>query len=400
MSKVLFIGGPGEGHVNPTLPLVKELVQRGEEVVYFCADDYEAKIRATGAEFRSFPNFLKNVRQEDIGHFLELIVLLLDSVPQVVPHVLDQIQGEQYDYVIHDSLFGWGRLISQVLGLPSVNSSTSFASTGKMPKMFGQTKMQKFKDLLTGGKYIPTIKRKSRELAAQYNVPVPTIDQIFYQKGELNLVYISEEFQPDHHRLQDHVFVGPSIREKQADADFPFEQLNGRPLVYVSMGTVLQSHSFFHVCIGALAGLNCQVVMSVGKQADLRQFADAPTNFIIRSYVPQLELLEHTSVFVTHGGMNSTMEALFNDVPLLVVPHAADQPMVAARIIDLECGTAIAKDKVTPANLRTAVERLLQDSGYKQSAARIGETLRSSGGYLKAVDEIEKWKARQSLVKS
>lgn len=400
MSKVLFIGGPAEGHVNPTLPLVKELVQRGEEVVYFCADDYEAKIRATGAEFRSFPNFLKGVRQEDIGHFLELIVLLLDSVPQVVPHVLDQIQGERYDYVIHDSLFGWGRLISQVLGLPSVNSSTSFASTGKMPKMFGQTKLQKFKDLLTGGKYIPTIKRKSRELAARYNVPVPTIDQIFYQKGELNLVYISEEFQPDHDRLQDHVFVGPSIREKQADADFPFEQLDGGPLVYVSMGTVLQSDSFFHVCIEALADLNCQVVMSVGKHADLRQFADAPGNFIIRSYVPQLELLEHTSVFVTHGGMNSTMEALFHDVPLLVVPHAADQPMVAARILDLECGTAIAKDNVTSANLRTAVERLLQDPGYKQSAARIGETLRSSGGYRKAVDEIEKWKVRQSLVKS
>ena len=32
MSKVLFINGSVHGHINPTLPLVKELVHRGEEV--------------------------------------------------------------------------------------------------------------------------------------------------------------------------------------------------------------------------------------------------------------------------------------------------------------------------------------------------------------------------------
>ncbi|MBL0385124.1 glycosyl transferase [Tumebacillus sp. ITR2] len=398
MSKVLFIGGPGEGHVNPTLPLVKELIRRGEEVVYFCSEEYREKITETGAEFRAYADFLHGKRPEDIQHFLEFILLLLDSSQQVIPDILQQVQGEQYDYVIHDSLFGWGRLISQVLKVPSVTSSTSFASTGKPPKMFGQTKMQKVKDLLSGGKYIPSINRKSKQLASCYGIPVPSIDHIFYQKGDLNLVYMSEEFQPDRHRLKgEYVFVGPSIGEKRGDVEFPFEKLDGRPLVYVSIGTVLKSNSLFQQCIEAFSDLECQVIMSVGRNTDLRQFEHAPHNFLIRPYVPQLEILKRTDVFITHGGMNSTMEALAFHVPLIVVPQTSDQPMVAARIIDLGCGVGIAKNAITPSRLRSAVERLLQDSTYKKSAERIGDSLRSSGGYRRAADEIEKWKVRLSI---
>lgn len=111
----MFIGGPGEGHVNPTLPLVKELIHRGEEVVYFCSEEYREKITETGAEFRAYADFLHGKRPEDIKHFLEFILLLLDSSQQVIPDILQQVQDERYDYVIHDSLFGWGRLISHVL---------------------------------------------------------------------------------------------------------------------------------------------------------------------------------------------------------------------------------------------------------------------------------------------
>lgn len=258
--------------------------------------------------------------------------------------------------------------------------------------------MQKVKDLLSGGKYIPSISRKSKQLARCYGIPVPSIDQIFYQKGDLNLVYISEEFQPDRHRLQgEYVFVGPSIGEKRGDVEFPFEKLDGRPLVYVSLGTVLQSDALFHQCIEAFSDLECQVIMSVGRNTDLRQFEHAPQNFFIRPYVPQLEILKHTNVFVTHGGMNSTMEALAFHVPLIVVPQTSDQPMVAARIIDLGCGVGIAKHAITPSRLRSAVERILQDSTYQKSAEQIGESLRAAGGYLRAVDEIEKWKVRLSI---
>jgi len=41
LARVLFINGGSEGHVNPTIGVVQELISRGEEVVYFSIEDFE-----------------------------------------------------------------------------------------------------------------------------------------------------------------------------------------------------------------------------------------------------------------------------------------------------------------------------------------------------------------------
>ncbi|MEB8957913.1 glycosyl transferase, partial [Bacillus cereus] len=58
MANVLVINFPGEGHINPTLAVVSELIQRGETVVSYCIEDYRKKDEATGAELRVCENFL------------------------------------------------------------------------------------------------------------------------------------------------------------------------------------------------------------------------------------------------------------------------------------------------------------------------------------------------------
>ncbi len=54
MSKVLFFSLPLQGHTNPSLPLVKELVRRGEEVTYYSLEPLRSAIEQTGATFRSY----------------------------------------------------------------------------------------------------------------------------------------------------------------------------------------------------------------------------------------------------------------------------------------------------------------------------------------------------------
>ena len=56
MAKILFFNIPAYGHVNPTLPVVTELVRRGHQLVYYNADTFEQAIKATGAEFRAYPH--------------------------------------------------------------------------------------------------------------------------------------------------------------------------------------------------------------------------------------------------------------------------------------------------------------------------------------------------------
>jgi UDP:flavonoid glycosyltransferase YjiC (YdhE family) len=65
MSRVAVTGMPAAGHVNPTLPVVRELVRRGHDVVYYDDEEFRRPIEATGAEFRAYPPAV--ITAEDIA---------------------------------------------------------------------------------------------------------------------------------------------------------------------------------------------------------------------------------------------------------------------------------------------------------------------------------------------
>ena len=131
MARVLFINGGSEGHINPTIGVVQELISRGEEVVYFSIEAFRERIEKTGATVRTFDGqkFIKAFISGGRNYLLERINGLLLTADIVIPSVLEQIEGEHFDYIIHDSMFGCGRLLAQILKLPAINSCTSFAQT-------------------------------------------------------------------------------------------------------------------------------------------------------------------------------------------------------------------------------------------------------------------------------
>jgi UDP:flavonoid glycosyltransferase YjiC (YdhE family) len=104
--------------------------------------------------------------------------------------------------------------------------------------------------------------------------------------------------------------------------DFPWERLTGEPLIYASMGTILNGRlDVFRIIVAALAkheGL--QLVLSMGDQVDPEQIGPVPSNAIIVKQAPQLELLKQTSVCITHAGLNTVLESLAQGVPQLAIP--------------------------------------------------------------------------------
>ncbi len=149
-------------------------------------------------------------------------------------------------------------------------------------------------------------------------------------------MYTSRYFQPESDRFGDEcLFIGPSFPKRAEKTDFPIEQLKDEKVIYISMGTVLDNtEEFFNLCIDAFSGFNGKVVIAAGEKADLTKLKQAPENFIIAPYVPQLEVLEQADVFITHGGMNSVNEGIHFNVPLVVMPHDKDQPMVARAFLN------------------------------------------------------------------
>lgn len=94
--------------------------------------------------------------------------------------------------------------------------------------------------------------------------------------------------------------------------------------------------------------------------------------------------------------MNSTNEALYYDVPLILIPQFIDQPAVANRVAELGAGVVIEKDKVTAEVLKQSVVMILSDNNFKINSKKIGKSLREAGGYKKGVDEILNLKNKKS----
>ena len=103
-----------------------------------------------------------------------------------------------------------------------------------------------------------------------------------------------------------------------------------------------------------------------------------------------LFLLKHATLMITHGGLNSVMEALAEGVPLVVLPACSDQPGVATRVIACGAGEFIAMKRCQSDNLRPAVERVLSDPRYKARASLMQDAIGNTGGIEEAADVIER----------
>src|SRR5262245_51565908 len=128
MAKALFLSLPLHGHVNPSLPLVRELVERGDEVVYFANDRFAARIAETGARYQAYRDpYLSSGLSTLPDRTEEIVWLLTETIRRVLEHELDAFRAERPHYIITDSVAPWGQWIAKLLGVPVVTSIPTLA---------------------------------------------------------------------------------------------------------------------------------------------------------------------------------------------------------------------------------------------------------------------------------
>jgi MGT family glycosyltransferase len=146
VSRILVFNVPAHGHVNPTLPVVRELVSRGEQVTYYLTDEFEPQIRHTGAEFRRIEGMQMGsgpppgvtamgqtdpeVRRQMMAAFFPR---MLANGLRLVPGLIDQVRAEDVDCLLYDPFCPWGRALAWILGLPAVAFVPSYAMTENFP---------------------------------------------------------------------------------------------------------------------------------------------------------------------------------------------------------------------------------------------------------------------------
>ena len=162
-----------------------------------------------------------------------------------------------------------------------------------------------------------------------------------------------------------------------------------KPVIYISIGTILKGgENFFRTCMDAFAKENVTVVLSVGN-FDISRLKHIPENFVIRNRVPQIAVLKQSSLFITHGGMNSVSEALVHGVPMLVIPFVSDQPVNARQVEKLGLGKVLDYMTITANALRDAAFAVMEDRQIRENLQVIQEVISRAPGNAGAVKIIE-----------
>ena len=186
-------------------------------------------------------------------------------------------------------------------------------------------------------------------------------------------------------RLADPSGQEPLLRQSVA---FPWERLDGRPLLYASLGTLQNGRpELFELIAEACAGLPAQLVISMGNPAIVPPAL--PGDPLVVAYAPHQQLIERSALVIGHAGLNTTLTALGSGVPVLAIPITNEQPGIAARLAFCGAGRVIPVQKLSVASLRGLVVEMLSDSRYKNQAQYLQSQCQAAGGVVKAADLIE-----------
>lgn len=400
IAKVLVINYLGEGHVNPSIGLIRELVTRGEQVTYYTSALYKEKLMHTGAEIRLISPRAQALMNELLAGFdqsknqgkspiIGNMDKMMEAMEWITDDILIDIQHESYDYVLFDAQNFPGKWIADIKKLPSYSLWSTFASNDKAN--FFKKVMEKWPEDMKKQflEVREQMAKTTKRLEQKYGVTIPSFLSGMAVESELHIVFTSHLFQPESELYGDnYLFVGPSIGDRQEQLDFSIAQLN-RPVVYMALGTIVNKRvDLYQMCIEALKNQDVTVVLSIGNQLSPHDIGYIPDNFIVRNYVPQLDVLKHSDVFITHCGMNSTSEGLYFGNPLVMLPLVNDQPVVAEQVEKLGAGLLLDTENLDADTLRKSVQEALQNPAYKGNSMKISDSFREAGGYKRAVDEL------------
>ena len=385
---------PAFGHTNPSIEVVRELTKRGHRVRYYSFADFREKIEGAGAEFVPCDEYLPAIDEKAEKRLrrvstTEMSVQSFETTARMDNMLAADVKAFQPDLIVSDSACFWGKLMARKYKLPMVCSTTTFAFN-RYSSQYMKYSAAEMADMVLG---LPRLNRAMRKLRPLGYEVKSALEIVQNSNDTDTIVYTSERFQPcaetfdtAHYR-----FVGPSFRASE-----PREK-TGRPLIYISLGTVINDHpDFYRHCIQALGTEDVDVLISCGRAFDPAQLGTLPENTRVEQVVDQPAVLAEASLFVTHCGMNSASEGLYMGVPELLFPLTGEQQAVARRVQEMGAGRRLTpQEAAAPDAIRQAVKEALTDETLKNGAAAMRADFLSCGGPREAADFIEQLGLKQ-----
>ncbi|WP_168221521.1 glycosyltransferase [Aquisphaera giovannonii] len=401
------------GHVNPMIALADAVRARGRRVTFFLMGEPPAPVAAAGFEAVSLGGTVFPA-EEYRAAFLRLgslqgraaldytIALFRRSAEAALAVGPGVVREAGVTHLLVDQASTTGGTVADQLGLPFATVCNALILhpdpdappyfTPWVPGKSGWTRLRNRIAWAGLGRKTRPILDLIREHRRRHGLTVPRrLADTWSTRLQISQQPAAFEF-PRSALPASFRFAGPlRLPGGYPRVDFPWDRLDGRPLIYASLGT-LQNRvaSAFRTIAEACDGLEAQLVISTGHGVAPEALGDLPGRPVVVPYAPQLELLSRAALAVTHAGLNTALDALSLGVPMVATPVTNEQPGIAARIAWTGSGEALPSlDRLTPAAIRPAILRVLRDPSYRHAAARIRTSILAAGGASRAAEWID-----------
>jgi MGT family glycosyltransferase len=193
-------------------------------------------------------------------------------------------------------------------------------------------------------------------------------------------------------------YVGSLAGNRQEDngQPFPWERLDGRPLMFASLGTVpfAANVSGYRKIAEACIGVDGQLVLALGRWSEKedavkKKLGQLPGDHVVVDYAPQLALLDKAALLITHGGVNTVLEAICRGVPMVVLPRNGDHLGMASRIEHAGIGLRASFRRTRPNELRRLVQKVLADEDFRRRSRELQQVMIAAGGASRAAEIAE-----------
>ena len=413
--KIGFVSLPVSGHLNPMTALARKMQARGNEVVFIGFPDAEAAIRA--ANLRFVPFCESEYPMGSVGKALGGVAKLhgLDvvrhSCREVIPgqlqaaleHLPEKIAETGVEALVLDTIFFFLELVPMRLGMPYVHicAAHHLDFSGATPAcLFSwphETTSEAIDRNIEGLKICGEILAPLAAIAKPYaekaglhidwNDPAATASKLAtITQSPREFDFPNPNWPPEFH------YAGPfHDDEGRQEIPFPWEKLTSKPLVYASLGTIVNGLDHVYRIILEAVGKfpEIQTVLSVGKNINPDALDPIPPNAIVVSAAPQIELLKRAALCITHAGLNTTLESLAQGVPMVAIPIGYDQPGVAARIAYHGVGEFVEVGDLTVDRLLELIQRVVTNQGYRARARYFRDVIAKTRGLDVAAEIIE-----------
>jgi len=409
------------GDVHPYIAIGLELKRRGHVPIMATSEVYREKMNAAGIELIPVRPDMPSYDQLD--ELLRIIEPIMDPrqggervMELLLPHLRDIYEDlnravEGADLLLTHPLPLLGPVVAQLRRLPWVSSVLAPASFLSVydpivpPQWPGLYHLMRFSPLVGRGvmtlatKKLDKLMQPVYELRAELGLPRGGQPVLAGQHSPTKVLGLFSQVmaQPQPDWPANTVVTGFPFYDRRdffGESEIANELLEflaaGPPPIVFTLGSSAfwVAGNFYLDSIAAAQALGRRALLLIGHSRNMPS-TPLPEGVVAFEYAPYSQVLPRACAIVHQGGVGTTGQGLRSGRPVLILPHAHDQFDNGARVARLGCGRVLPRPRYNAETAARELRLLLEDPGYSEAAAMIGEIVGQEHGAQVAADEIE-----------